>query len=93
MPAPLVDSPKCPRCSLVGICLPDETNWLHEIDGIDGTRVEEVEGVEETGELESGEPESGEPGSVSSGMSPPVSEFDGFDFGAHGVIERVAGCL
>jgi CRISPR-associated protein Cas1 len=28
MPPPLVDSPKCPRCSLVGICLPDETNWL-----------------------------------------------------------------
>ena len=27
-PAPLVDSPKCPRCSLVGICLPDETNVL-----------------------------------------------------------------
>ena len=27
-PPPLVDSPKCPRCSLVGICLPDETN-LH----------------------------------------------------------------
>jgi CRISPR-associated protein Cas1 len=25
IPAPLVDSPKCPRCSLVGICLPDET--------------------------------------------------------------------
>jgi CRISPR-associated protein Cas1 len=25
MPLPLVDSPKCPRCSLVGICLPDET--------------------------------------------------------------------
>ncbi len=24
-PDPLVDSPKCPRCSLVGICLPDET--------------------------------------------------------------------
>jgi len=23
-PPPLVDSPKCPRCSLVGICLPDE---------------------------------------------------------------------
>jgi CRISPR-associated protein Cas1 len=22
---PLLDSPKCPRCSLVGICLPDET--------------------------------------------------------------------
>lgn len=28
MPAPLVDSPKCPRCSLVGICLPDEVNTL-----------------------------------------------------------------
>lgn len=27
-PAPLVDSPKCPRCSLVGICLPDEINLL-----------------------------------------------------------------
>ncbi|MDB5387910.1 MAG: CRISPR-associated protein Cas1, partial [Planctomycetaceae bacterium] len=28
MPPPLVDSPKCPRCALVGICLPDETNLL-----------------------------------------------------------------
>ena len=28
MPPPLIDSPKCPRCSLVGICLPDETNLL-----------------------------------------------------------------
>lgn len=27
-PPPLVDSPKCPRCSLVGICLPDEINLL-----------------------------------------------------------------
>jgi len=26
-PPPLVDSPKCPRCSLVGICLPDETSY------------------------------------------------------------------
>ncbi len=25
MPPPLVDSPKCPQCSLVPICLPDET--------------------------------------------------------------------
>lgn len=24
IPPPLVDSPKCPRCSLAGICLPDE---------------------------------------------------------------------
>lgn len=29
-PAPLIDSPKCPRCSLVGICLPDEVNALQE---------------------------------------------------------------
>lgn len=28
IPPPLVDSPKCPRCSLVGICLPDEVNFL-----------------------------------------------------------------
>jgi CRISPR-associated protein Cas1 len=28
-PPPLVDSPKCNGCSLVGICLPDETNALH----------------------------------------------------------------
>ena len=27
-PAPLVDSPKCPRCSLVGLCMPDEINLL-----------------------------------------------------------------
>ena len=28
IPPPLEDSPKCPRCSLVGICLPDEVGWL-----------------------------------------------------------------
>jgi CRISPR-associated protein Cas1 len=28
LPPPLVDSPKCPGCSLVTICLPDETNAL-----------------------------------------------------------------
>lgn len=27
-PPPLIDSPKCPRCSLVGICLPDEINAM-----------------------------------------------------------------
>lgn len=27
-PLPLVDSPKCPRCSMLGLCLPDETNAL-----------------------------------------------------------------
>jgi len=30
VPTPLLDSPKCPRCSLVGICLPDEVNTLTE---------------------------------------------------------------
>jgi CRISPR-associated protein Cas1 len=32
MPAPLEDSPKCPKCSLVTICLPDETNCLRSGD-------------------------------------------------------------
>lgn len=31
-PPPLVDSPKCPRCSLVGICMPDETNLLRTLE-------------------------------------------------------------
>jgi len=30
VPAPLEDSPKCPRCSLVAICLPDEVNFLKQ---------------------------------------------------------------
>jgi CRISPR-associated protein Cas1 len=30
IPPPLVDSPKCPGCSLVGICLPDETLKMAE---------------------------------------------------------------
>jgi CRISPR-associated protein Cas4 len=28
IPPPLEDSPKCPRCALVGICLPDEVAFL-----------------------------------------------------------------
>lgn len=31
MPPPLVDSPKCNRCSFGGICLPDEVNLLREL--------------------------------------------------------------
>lgn len=31
-PPPLVDSPKCNGCSLVGICLPDEINLLRGLD-------------------------------------------------------------
>ncbi|MGH7554744.1 MAG: CRISPR-associated protein Cas4, partial [Longimicrobiales bacterium] len=33
IPPPLVDSPKCPRCSLVSICLPDEVRYLTIGDG------------------------------------------------------------
>lgn len=29
-PPPLADSPKCPRCSLIGVCLPDEVNYLRD---------------------------------------------------------------
>lgn len=31
MPSPLRNSPKCPRCSLVTVCLPDETRLLTEL--------------------------------------------------------------
>lgn len=31
MPPPLEDSRKCPRCSLVGICLPDEVHYLERV--------------------------------------------------------------
>jgi len=30
IPTPLQDSPKCPRCSLVSVCLPDETKLLEQ---------------------------------------------------------------
>jgi len=36
IPPPLVDSPKCPGCSLVTICLPDETNVLRSSSGSEG---------------------------------------------------------
>jgi CRISPR-associated protein Cas1 len=41
LPPPLVDSPKCLGCSLVGICLPDETRAL--ADGLGGEQRAEVE--------------------------------------------------
>ena len=37
MPPPLVDSPKCPGCSLVGICMPDETWHLKSYASNGGT--------------------------------------------------------
>ncbi len=33
LPPPLDDSPKCPRCALVGICLPDEVGFLRRGEG------------------------------------------------------------
>lgn len=33
LPEPLVDDPRCDGCSLVGICLPDETNLLKRLEG------------------------------------------------------------
>lgn len=40
IPSPLVDSPKCPKCSLVSICLPDEVNSLIELDSSDQAETE-----------------------------------------------------
>jgi len=39
IPPPLGDSPKCPRCSLVGICLPDEVNLLSAGEDAEGGKV------------------------------------------------------
>lgn len=44
IPEPLVDSPKCVRCSLAPVCLPDETNQL--IDGPDAAAAEESRLIE-----------------------------------------------
>lgn len=38
-PPPLIDSPRCPRCSLAGLCLPDETNALTERQAANKKRV------------------------------------------------------
>ena len=52
IPPPLVDSPKCVRCSLVGICLPDETRAL-----LHGAPLPEHDAVEQLPLFESDEPE------------------------------------
>ena len=36
-PPPLADSPKCIRCSLVGICLPDEVHLLSQVEDTEDT--------------------------------------------------------
>ncbi len=40
-PEALVDSPKCPRCSLAAVCLPDETNYLAGSAGVPGAKAKE----------------------------------------------------
>jgi CRISPR-associated protein Cas1 len=46
IPAPLVDSPKCPRCSLVAICLPDETRRAMELEpAADTIQLSLLEGI------------------------------------------------
>lgn len=41
IPPPLEDSPKCNRCSLAGICLPDEVNLLKEMSAEGKAKAEE----------------------------------------------------
>lgn len=49
IPAPLIDSPKCPGCSLVGICLPDETWHLQSRTGAgNSSQLPLFEGVRRT---------------------------------------------
>ncbi|NLT68867.1 MAG: CRISPR-associated endonuclease Cas1 [Acidobacteria bacterium] len=40
IPPPLADSPKCPGCSLVGICLPDETAGLSSLPEVPEQRIQ-----------------------------------------------------
>ena len=42
LPAPLSHSRKCPRCSLVSICLPDETAYLEDFPSADAPQVEQL---------------------------------------------------
>lgn len=42
IPPPLTDSPKCIRCSIASICLPDEVNLLRETGKVDGTDTKPV---------------------------------------------------
>lgn len=56
IPPPLQDSPKCPRCSLVGICLPDEINLLRS-GRLDGATSE----ADDAHDADDAEGEPGEP--------------------------------
>jgi CRISPR-associated protein Cas1 len=43
IPPPLQDSPKCPRCSLAAICLPDEINLLRLGNGWEGGEADDLD--------------------------------------------------
>ncbi len=58
-PSPLVDSPKCPSCSLVGICLPDETTLLAARGPLEGAST--AEGSEGTTAVSPRSPTDDEP--------------------------------
>lgn len=62
IPPPLVDSSRCEGCSLVGICLPDETNLLRGVEGLrtDGGPAEETNAMDAFWPAEPGE-EEGQP--------------------------------
>jgi len=47
MPPPLEGSPKCVRCSLAGICLPDEVNILKEMEAEEEVEKSRKEGARE----------------------------------------------
>jgi CRISPR-associated protein Cas1 len=48
LPPPLEDSPKCPGCSLAGICLPDETRSLRgRAGGVEGVQLPLFEPAQE----------------------------------------------
>ncbi|MCK9565843.1 MAG: CRISPR-associated endonuclease Cas1 [Methanothrix sp.] len=49
MPPPLQHSPKCNRCSLAGICLPDEITLLKEMQAADAETHAEVDDEASTG--------------------------------------------
>ena len=46
IPPPLVDSPKCVRCSLNSVCLPDETRLLAELGNASPSPVQSAEAID-----------------------------------------------
>jgi len=56
IPAPLVHSPKCVRCSLAPVCLPDETRMLAQARAAIGLRVGEATDTPEDSKGVAGEP-------------------------------------